>query len=155
MFDDRHAKLTTTNGGFLLEFATKLSDGSTDEDYLELGWKKLVITDPPNVDPSLFVVSEDGYDETETQLVTKWKITEKSSLPIIISKYKFIAKLMEMNLWDQVKQLLEDNNLIDLFNAAQELNSEDQFFKQGIQLAKSELGITDEQIQQFIEQVVA
>ena len=66
MFDDRHAKLTTTNGGFLLEFATKLSDGSTDEDYLELGWKKLVITDPPNVDPSLFVVSEDGYDETET-----------------------------------------------------------------------------------------
>ena len=49
-----------------------------------------------------------------------------------ISKYKLIAKLMKAGLWTQVKQMLEDNNLLDLFNAAQVLDSEDEFFKQGL-----------------------
>ena len=118
------------------------------------GWKKIVINPPADVDQEKFFVIQNGYKETSKFLSAIYDIIEKKQI-YIISKYKLIAKLMEIDLWTQVKQLLEDNNLIDLFNAAQELNSEDQFFKQGIQLAKSELGITDEQIQQFIEQVVA
>jgi hypothetical protein len=74
-------------------------------------------------------IEEDDF--TITMKYRKVHISPKP-VPIIISKYKFIAKLMEMNLWIQVKQLLEDNNLLDLFNAAQELSSEDPFFKQGI-----------------------
>lgn len=154
MISTTHAKMISSDSGYNLEFAPLLSADSSDEEYLSLGWKKIVINYPKDIDESRFTVVQNGYKETAKLLSATWSITEKKSF-YVISKYKFIAKLIEMNLWIQVKQLLEDNGLLDLFNAAQELNTEDQFFKQGIQLAKTELGITDEQIQQFIQQVAA
>ena len=152
MISTKYAKLISRGQGFELEFAPLLSGDTTDADYLSLGWKKIVINPPVDVDQEKFFVIQNGYKETSKFLSATYDIIEKNQI-YIISKYKLIAKLMEMNLWTQVKQMLEDNGLLDLFNAAQELNSEDNFFKQGIQLAKMELDMTDEQIQQFIEQV--
>ena len=153
MISTKHAKLISSDCGFELKFAPLLSGDATDEDYLALGWKKIVINRPKDIDESKFTVVQDGYIETTNLLSAAWSIKEIKIFHII-SKYKFIAKLMEMDLWSQVKQLLEDNNLLDLFNAAQELNTEDQFFKHGLQLAKTAFSLSDEQIQQFIESII-
>ena len=129
--------------------------GASEDECIAAGYKQF-IDSPPECGPSEIVILDEieEDDSTITMKYSKVHVSHKP-VPVIISKYKFIAKLMEMNLWIQVKQLLEDNGLLDLFSAAQELNTEDQFFKQGLQLAKAKLGITDEQMQQFIEQVAA
>lgn len=130
-------------------------NGMTEDECIAAGYKQLIDSPPECGSEEIAILDEiEEDDSTITMKYRKVHVSPKP-VPIIISKYKFIAKLIEMNLWIQVKQLLEDNGLLDLFNAAQELNTEDQFFKQGIQLAKTELGITDEQIQQFIQQVAA
>ena len=153
MVNINYGKIIVTGKTYILKFAPYLGDEATSEDYLALGWKKIVQTAPPIYDSNIQNLFSDGYEETDTQLIQKWKVIEKPIPPTIVSKYKLIAKLMEMNIWTQVKQMLENNGLLDLFNAAQELNSDDQFFKRGIQLAKQELGVTDEQIQQILEEV--
>ena len=150
MVNITYAKLNDARGAII--FAPMLPEGSTDQDYLALGWKKIV-NDRPVVDETLFKVIEKWYDETDSELVMQYETIEiDATRHVIMSKYKFIAKLMEMDLWTRVKQMMEDNGFLDLFNAAQELDSENDFFKRGIQLAKTELGLTDDQIRQFIEQ---
>ena len=151
MVNIKYAKLNDTRSAII--FAPMLPEDSTDQDYLALGWKKIV-NDRPAVDESRFKVINKWYDETDSELVMQYEIIEiDTTRHVIMSKYKFIAKLMEMDLWAGVKRMLEDNGLMDLFNAAQELDSENDFFKRGIQLAKMELDLTDDQIRQFIEQV--
>ena len=151
MVNIKYAKLNDTRSAII--FAPMLPEGSTDQDYLALGWKKIV-NDRPVVDETRFKVISKWYDETDSELVMQYEIIEIDTIRhVIMSKYKFIAKLMEMDLWTRVKQMMEDNGLLDLFNAAQELDSENDFFKRGIQLAKTELDLADDQIRQFIEQI--
>lgn len=147
----KYGKIECINSNFNLKFAPLLPEGSTDEDYLELGWKKIVLTNPPEYDLQTQYAFQNGYDETDTQLVSKWKIIDKPTPPMLISKYKLIKKLMENSLWAQCKQMIEESGLWDLFNAAQELNSNDQFFKQGVELAKDQFSMSDEQIKAFLQ----
>lgn len=52
MVNINYAKLVINGtSGIGLIFSLLLPEGSTDEDYLELGWKKIVLTNPPEYDP--------------------------------------------------------------------------------------------------------
>ena len=116
MVNIKYAKLNDARSAII--FAPMLPEGSTDQDYLALGWKKIV-NDRPVVDETRFKVINKWYDETDSELVMQYEIIEiDTTRHVVMSKYKFIAKLMEMDLWTRVKQMMEDNGLLDLFNAA-------------------------------------
>lgn len=155
MINDKYAKLIQLTNGYELEFAPLLNENADDKDYLKIGYKKIINNFPADIDENEYYIYQDGYAETSASLSAIYKITKKqNNKKYIISKYKLIAALMKKNIWTQVKQLLEDNNLLDLFNAAQVLDSEDEFFKQGIQLVKTELEITDEDIQSILDAIL-
>lgn len=138
------------NSSFTIFYAPKdMSEGKC----LENGYKELIDNKPKNKKDYIIVLDHIDEDDTTYTYVYKYKKIQEIEKRYIVSKYKLIAKLMKAGLWTQVKQMLEDNNLLDLFNAAQVLDSEDEFFKQGIQMAKTALDMTDKQIQQFLEEV--
>lgn len=74
MISVNHAKLVSGDYGYELEFAPFLSGDASDEDYLELGWKKIVVNKPKDVDENRFNVVQSGYKETAKLLSATWSI---------------------------------------------------------------------------------
>lgn len=77
-----------------------------------------------------------------------------SFMPRIFSKLKIVAALIKSGIWEQVKQLIIDQGLWDLFNAAQEFQEGNEFFDDGITMLKEQLQWTDEQTEALLSQCI-
>ena len=71
--------------------------------------------------------------------------------PRTFSKYRLIAALMQANLWTGVKAWIENTEgVYDLYLAAEDISEDEPLLAQGIAALKSELGITDEQVESIL-----
>ena len=112
---------------------------------------KLIIDDEPQHLPNHIAMPDHVEEDEESFRIIYVQVEIPYVEPVFkYSKYKLIAELMKRGIWASCKQMIEDNDLYDLFNAAQELKSDDEFFKQGIQLAKTQLSSSDETIQEVL-----
>ena len=147
-----HKRLVKITGNIHSYTTFYAPENMSDKECIKNGYKELIDNQPKQ--KSGYISQLSNIVENDNAYVFEYAYVKiQQNTKMTISKYKLIAKLMKAGLWTQVKQMLEDNNLLDLFNAAQVLDSEDEFFKQGLQMAKTKLGMTDEQIQQFLEEV--
>jgi hypothetical protein len=79
----------------------------------------------------------------------------KSFMPRAFSKLKIVAALMNAGVWTQVKTLIEQAGLYDLFLAAQIFTEDNEYFASGKAQLQTALGWTDEQAEAILEASVA
>lgn len=153
-------QINTTDGSLEIEIAPEqlvidghIVDNPTREQYIEAGYRE-IIDNPPEDVPSGYISIQTGYDETDQQLIAKYDIIKIPKQIRQFSKYKIIEHAMKMGIWAQMKTKLEESGLYDLFLAAQDFKEDNEFFQQGVELAKSTFGITQDQIDAILDECV-
>ena len=71
------------------------------------------------------------------------------------SKFKAVLVLKEYGYWDQVKAWIDANGMTDLYNAASDFSEDNNYFIQGIATIKSQLGLSDEKVEEILKKCVA
>ena len=66
-----------------------------------------------------------------------------------------MLNLKAINLWDQVRTFLEENNVIDDFYLATTLDEQDPLMQNAINVLKVQLNVSDEEIEQILENSIA
>jgi hypothetical protein len=66
--------------------------------------------------------------------------------PRTFSKYKVVSMLTEMGIWKEVRDYIVVKDLYDLFMVAQDFKEDDKYFVEGLELLKTKLNISDEQV---------
>ena len=66
-----------------------------------------------------------------------------------------MLNLKAINLWDQVRTFLEENNAIDDFYLATTLDEQDPLMQNAINVLKVQLNVSDEEIEQILENSIA
>jgi hypothetical protein len=72
--------------------------------------------------------------------------------PRTFSKLRIVAALTNAGVWAQVKQYIEQMGLYDLFLAAQDFRTDNEYFAQGKAQLQTALGWTDEQVEAVLAQ---
>lgn len=71
------------------------------------------------------------------------------------SKFKLFQQARSLGYWKQIKAWLEANDLWDAFLIAQVVTEDNAQFKQGLDAIASELGLTDEKVEEILSICVA
>jgi len=87
------------------------------------------------------------YAETEEE-----SAAEVIPAPRTFSKLRIVAALTKAGVWDAVKQLLIERGFYDLFLAAQDFRSDNEYFDQGKTALQTALGWTDEQVEAVLQE---
>lgn len=90
---------------------------------------------------------------TVTAIITPGTQTVKGKR--VFSKLKCVIALQQMGVWNEVKAWIESNGLYDLYLAAQVFNESDPYFKQGLETLKTQLNLTDEQVESMLQKCIA
>lgn len=132
----------------------------TAEDYHKMGYLEVVDKYPIDPVPEGYHWEAGAYEIVTLQDGTK-RIERQYNLvadppppPRIFSKLKCVAALMSRNLWDSVKTYVESAGLYDLYLAAQEFKEDNEDFKHGKTALQSALGLTDEQVEEILQESV-
>lgn len=72
--------------------------------------------------------------------------------PVKYSKMRIVAALQTLGYWAQVKQWIIDNDLYDLYLAAQDFASDNEHFAIGLAILQAQLGLTDEQVETILKE---
>lgn len=146
-------ELTITIAPDQLVIGERVIVNPTREQYLEAGYKEIINNAPKDV-PQGYVAIQVGYDEDDEHLIAKYEIIKKTPRPRVFSKYKIIEKAMKMQMWARMKTKLEESGLYDLFLAAQDFREDNEFFKQGIQMVIYTFGMTDDEINEILNECI-
>ena len=109
------------------------------------GWYRVIV---PEVELGMLqYVVTNGYKFDSTNGTATAMIEVRDGAPVKkYTQYRVIGVLLQMGKWNDVKQFLTDNNLYDMFMAAQYLSTDDpNFFAAKKQMARL-LGITDQEL---------
>ena len=139
-----------------IEISGVIIDHPTSSDYLAIGYKEMV---PDTTSISAEIYARDyfiqtSYEETSTQLIAHNEIVPLQQAKTF-SKYKLIAKATQLGIWPQLKQLIEQHGLYDLFMAAQEFKDDNEFFKQGVDLVAAKFLYTRQYIDAILDECIA
>lgn len=96
------------------------------------------------------VVAYGGYalGETDGKWHKQWVVVDAPPPPPrTFSKLRIVAALMEAGVWAQVKAWIEQAGLYDLYLAAQDFKSDNEYFARGRTALQTALGWTDEQVE--------
>ena len=127
----------------------------TPAEFKMVGMLPIVTVQPSQPAPSGYHYEPDGLEADENEIRNKWKLVkDPPSPPRVFSKLKVVEALKASNLFDQVKQWVIDNGMYDLYLAAQVFAEDNQYFEQGLQTLKTQLQLTDEQVEQILEACV-
>lgn len=146
-------------GKFLTENTTDAedimatSDGGeyTDAVLRADGWFPIIEVGEPSDSPNrifryTLVEDEDGGHIEERYIVVRQ--------PRTFSKFKLVMALMKRNLWTQVKAFIEEAGLMDLYQAAQSFDEDNDYFKQAKGTLQSMLGVPDEIVEQILSESI-
>ena len=101
------------------------------------------------------VVEYGGYalGESDHLWHKQWVLVDAPPPPLrTFSKLRIVASLTTAGVWDAVKQLLIERGFYDLFLAAQDFRSDNEYFAQGKTALQSALGWTDEQVEDVLKE---
>ena len=106
----------------------------------------------PPTPPEGKVVREVGWAVVEGYAVPQYGFVDAPPPPPrTFSKYRLVSALMAENLWTGVKAWIEATpGAYDLYLAAEDISEDEPLLAQGIAALKSELGITDEQVESIL-----
>ena len=125
----------------------------TVETLVKCGWYKVIV---PSYELGMLQYPVTvGYTFNATNGTATAKIEIRDGAPVKkYTQYKVIGVLLQMGKWNDVKQFLTDNNLYDMFMAAQYLATDDpNFFAAKKQMARL-LGITDKELDVILENCI-
>ena len=106
---------------------------------------------------------ENGYhlesryklDKENNRILRYFIKVEDTPRNLSLSKRKLMLNLKAINLWDQVRTFLEENNVIDDFYLATTLDEQDPLMQNAINVLKVQLNVSDEEIEQILENSIA
>lgn len=123
------------------------------ETLVKCGWYKVIV---PDYELGMLQYSVTvGYTFDSEKGTATAKVEIRDGAPVKkYTQYKVIGVLLQMGKWNDVKQFLTDNNLYDMFMAAQYLSTDDpNFFAAKKQMARL-LGITDKELDVILENCI-
>jgi len=111
-----------------------------------------VVDELPSTDAAHYAVATGWTRDGET-----WRrVYEVRELPPppprVFSKLKAVAALMQANVWEQVKQYIEQAGLYDLYLAAQEFSEDNEYFSDGVAYLQTALNWTDGQVEEVLQE---
>lgn len=123
------------------------------ETLVKCGWYKVIVPDY-ELGMLQYPVTV-GYTFDAEKGTATAKVEIRDGAPVKkYTQYKVIGVLLQMGKWNDVKQFLVDNNLYDMFMAAQYLATDDpNFFAAKKQMARL-LGITDKELDVILENCI-
>ena len=95
-----------------------------------------------------------GASDTEKWAKSYVEVANPPPPPRIFSKLKFVSALRSRDLWDLVKSYIESAGLYDLYLAAQEFKEDNAYFVQGKTALQTALGLTDEQVEEILQESI-
>lgn len=105
-----------------------LSFNPSEADYLAAGWLKVVNNQPETREG--FYPVRGKYVEVEGHIETEWKYEPIPVTPKTYNKYKLVSAVIAADLIEQLLAFLNDNPAMKmLWDAAQEFNEADEYFK--------------------------
>ena len=158
----KYAKLE--NG--ILEYAPSTFDidggvvtNPTHQMYIKRGWKPVCgnPAKPPRSDRQGMHLVFNGWRQTDTQIMPVWKLVkdiESEPAPRIFSKMKFVAMMMQIDAWEQVKQWIVDNGMYDLYLAAQEFAEDNKQFDDAKKAVQQLLQLSDLEVEDILSNCV-
>ncbi len=122
----------------------------TEAEYNAAGFYRKAITPPSPPDGK--VVGRVTYAVADNAVVAEYEYVDAPPPPPrTFSKYRLVSALMAANLWTGVKAWIESTKgAYDLYLAAEDISEDEPLLAQGIAALKSELGITDEQVESIL-----
>lgn len=139
--------------------------GELPETYLNSqGWYRLENTPAPETQDGYHAEPRYAYDsdETPTRVVQTWEVVQDSPPPPrTFSKYKLKLAIAAKGMLQQFEQLLSSVEVApgyigsEAFRDATTLDEDNQKFKSAVQIAKTELGLTDEDVEEILSASVA
>ena len=150
-------------GGAEVEYAPEsfIKDGvqythPTRAEYALGGWLPVSQNVPAEPAPEGKHWAPNGWEEAEGETRRKWRLVDDPPpAPRVFSKLKVVAALRTAGKWDAAKAYIEGLDLYDLFLAAQVFAEDNEYFGQGVSALKTELGMTDEQVEEILSACVA
>lgn len=107
--------------------------------------------DPAPSPPEGKVVRFNGYAVVAGWIAPQYSFEDAPQPPPrTFSKLRIVAALTTAGVWDAVKQLLIERGLYDLFLAAQDFKSDNEYFENGKAALQTALGWTDAQVEQIL-----
>lgn len=122
----------------------------TEAHLLAAGYKPY-LDEPPTTDAEHYAAPT-GWEDRDGAIRRTYEVRElPPPPPRTFSKYRLVSALMAENLWTGVKAWIErTEGAYDLYLAAEDISEDEPLLSQGIAALKSELGITDEQVESIL-----
>ena len=110
-----------------------------------------VVDEPPAVDTEHYAAPM-GWEDRDGAIRRVYEVRElPPPPPRTFSKYRLVSALMRANLWTGVKAWIENTEgAYDLYLAAEDISEDEPLLAQGIAALKTELGITDKQVESIL-----
>ena len=135
---------------------TDVDDYKTAEDLLADGFFPYEETEQPSeaLDSMHYYLAE--YYEEDGKIKQRWTVAEYETPQWrIFSKLKILQAAARLGLAGSFISLLQSDPLLyEMWSAAQNINEGNEFFQNGIAIVKQQLGLTDEQIEAILKEVV-
>ncbi len=151
--DKKHGKIVNSvliYAELPLKVGGKLIFNPTDEIFLLYGWKKII--DNPPTSKRGYHVEQDGFDETETQIIIKYKQVEDSVHPVRTFRRSYIAQwIREKGYWNEFKELIaQSDDLQFMWETSTEFDSNHPMWEQALLGVQQAFGFTDEEIEEML-----
>ena len=131
------------------------------EDYINAGFLPVVDEYPEMPAPEGFIWQRDGWEIVDETIKRRWKAVEDPYVPAPMppkprqfSKLKIVAALKEVGEWEHVKEWINDNDMYDLYAAAQNFAEDNPYFSQALDDLKDLLGWNDQQVEAILQNCI-
>lgn len=127
----------------------------TKELYLKTGWKE-VVENPPKTETG-YHCEERGWNETVDTIEKVYEIVKDTETKNYrtFSKLKFVSLMMKMGKWNEVMEWIDQNNLHELYLAAQVFREDNEYFLKGKTEIQNLLGLKDYEVEKILNQCIA
>ncbi len=133
----------------------------TTADYLSAGFLPVIDEHPETQPPEGFIWQRDGWEIVDETIKRRWKAVEDPYVPAPMppkprqfSKLKIVAALKQMGEWEHVKEWINDNDMYDLYAAAQNFAEDNPYFSQALDDLKDMLEWNDQQVEVILQNCI-
>ena len=116
------------------------------------GWFEVVANPPATYSNEYAAATGYVFDRALGTATRQYEIRWREPQPVTYSKMRIVAALRDIGAWPQVKQWIIDQDLYDLYLAAQDVRSDNEYFAQGRAALQQALGLTDAQVEAILEE---
>ena len=125
------------------------------EIYLKYGWKE-IIKNPPTTGNGYHYEENEWKENLDTIEMTYNIVKDEVVKTIrIFSKLKFVAIMTKLKKWNEIRNWIIQNDLMDLYMAAQDFREDNEYFIQGKKAIQDTLKMSDEEVEKILSQCIA